>query len=84
MKTYFAYDVNPRLLMKLLNDAKQPIIGIRIQGPATTQVPMACVGCEDNADDGIVSGIISKISGKRPSFELVDRREQELRRELES
>lgn len=67
MKTYIVYDVNPRLLLKCIKEAKQPLVGIKFHGPATTKVEMACIGCKDNADDGVIMGIIAKIGGKKPA-----------------
>lgn len=83
MKTYMAYDVNPRLLLKRLKDSKQPLIGIKFYGPATTKVSLACVGCQDNANDAVIAGILAEISGPKPPSTPGDMRESQLRQEFE-
>jgi len=83
VKTYFAYDVNPRLLNKLLREAGQPLVGIKFFGPATRKVALACVGCEDAAVDGVVEGIIAEISGPRPQTAGLDAWESRLRQQFE-
>jgi hypothetical protein len=78
-----AYDVNPRLLLKRLKDSKQPLIGIKFYGPATTKVSLACVGCADNANDAVIAGILAEISGPKPPVQG-DTWESRLRQEFES
>lgn len=83
MKIFMAHDVNPRLLMKRLKDANQPVIRIRFYGPATRKVGIACIGFEDSADDGVVSGILAEISGANPMTPVSDDLEKRLRKEFE-
>lgn len=63
MKTFAAYDVNPRALYKALLDAKQPVIRIAFNGAPLREIPLAVVCCEDDADSGVVSGIVASIAG---------------------
>jgi hypothetical protein len=83
VKIYMAYDVNPRLLMKRLKGANQPVIRIRFYGPATTKVGVVCIGFEDSANNSVVSGIISEISGKNPTPQGSADQENKLKKEFE-
>jgi len=84
VKLYIVYDVNPRLLMKRLKDAGQPLVAIKFYGPALTKVPVACAGFQDSADDGVISGIMAQLGGQKPASALMDAREQQLRQEFEA
>lgn len=68
MKTFVAYDVNPRLLYKRLKESGQPLVGIRFDGPATRTVPYAVASFEDHADDAAIEAIVTPLSGPRPSI----------------
>ena len=66
MKTFVAYDVNIRLLYKLLKESGHPLIGIRFDGPATRTVSYAVAAFHDHADLAAIDAIVAKVSGPKP------------------
>lgn len=71
MKTFVAYDVNPRLLYKLLKESGQPLIGIKFDGPATRTVSYAVAAFTDKANEAVIAPIVARVSSSKPEVAKV-------------
>lgn len=73
MKTFAAYDINPKTLFDELKSAGHPILEIRYRGPVRDKVALACVCVGDSANSSAVQKILDKKSGPKPDFDGVDK-----------
>lgn len=73
MKTFAAYNINPKTLFDELTSAGYPVLEIRYRGPVRDQVAFACVCVEDSANSSAVQKILDKKSGPKPDFDGVDK-----------
>lgn len=73
MKTFAAFEVDPKTLFDALKSAGQPVQEIRYRGPERKNVALACVCLGDSASDSAVKAIVGSKSVPKPDFDGCDR-----------
>lgn len=72
MKTFPAYNIDPKALLGALKAAGQPVTEIRYRGTERRSVALACICTGDNANDASVKQTIAANSDKET---VIDRAE---------
>lgn len=72
MKTFSAYNIDPKELFDALQTAGQPVTEIRYRGPERKDVMLSCVCTADNANNAAVKAVIAANSDQVTTVDRAD------------